>query len=116
MWSRIAVALVVTSALQGSVAAQTQSTTSGSTASSTQTTTAQPAGGPASQPAATAAMEVETRPATTTFMGDTGLWYVPTGEVLPAGGWAGSAHRGELYDNPGVTPVSELPGTLRHGG
>ena len=25
-----------------------------------------------------------TRPATTTFLGDTGLWYVPTGEVLPA--------------------------------
>ena len=26
----------------------------------------------------------ETRPATNTYLGDTGLWFVPTGEVLPA--------------------------------
>src|SRR5436190_12586330 len=49
-------------------------------AQSTQTSTAtQP-----SQTVTTATSdEVHTRPATTTFLGDTGLWYVPTGEVLP---------------------------------
>ena len=35
----------------------------------------------------------ETRPATTTVFGDTGLWYVPTGEVLPKGRWSFSAYR-----------------------
>ena len=35
----------------------------------------------------------ETRPATTTVFGDTGLWYVPTGEVLPKGRWSFSGYR-----------------------
>src|SRR5688500_15252844 len=35
----------------------------------------------------------ETRPATTTVLGDTGLWYVPTGEVLPKGRWSFSGYR-----------------------
>ncbi len=35
----------------------------------------------------------ETRPATTTFFGDTGLWFVPTGEVLPHGKIAASVYR-----------------------
>ena len=35
----------------------------------------------------------ETRPATTTVTGDTGLWFVPTGEVLPAKKWSFSAYR-----------------------
>jgi outer membrane protein OmpA-like peptidoglycan-associated protein len=34
--------------------------------------------------ASTGSASVETRPATSTFLGDTGLWFVPTGEVLPA--------------------------------
>ena len=40
--------------------------------------------------------ESETRPATTTFEGDTGLWFVPTGEVLPAKKWSFSALPREL--------------------
>src|SRR3954452_506827 len=65
--------------------------------------------------AATAAMEVETRPATTTFMGDTGLWYVPTGEVLPAGRWSVSAYRVNFDDNQGFTDVSNWPVTFGYG-
>ena len=38
----------------------------------------------AATPQSTTTTQVETRPATTTFQGDTGLWNVPTGEVLPA--------------------------------
>src|SRR5258706_10139270 len=46
-------------------------TTSGQTASTSQSTTI--------------GREPETRPATTTFLGDTGLWFVPTAEILPDG-------------------------------
>ncbi|HEY7172888.1 MAG TPA: hypothetical protein VH417_18680, partial [Vicinamibacterales bacterium] len=35
----------------------------------------------------------ETRPATTTFYGDTGLWFVPTAEVLAHGKWSVSGYR-----------------------
>ena len=45
-------------------------------------TTATPAGQPDT------AMAIETRRATTTFQGDTGLWFVPLGEVLPRGQFA----------------------------
>ncbi|HEY7449122.1 MAG TPA: hypothetical protein VH702_13280, partial [Vicinamibacterales bacterium] len=33
------------------------------------------------------------RPATTTIYGDTGLWFLSTGEILPAGRWSVSAYR-----------------------
>src|SRR3954464_5986332 len=65
--------------------------------------------------AATAAMEVQTRPATTTFMGDTGLWYVPTGEVLPHKKWSMSAYRVNFDDNQGFTDVSNWPLTFGYG-
>jgi len=35
----------------------------------------------------------DARPATTTFMGDTGLWFVPTAEILPARQWSASVQR-----------------------
>src|SRR6516162_1781923 len=35
----------------------------------------------------------EFRPATTTFFGDTGLWFVPTAEVLAKGKWSASGDR-----------------------
>src|SRR5258708_15139870 len=50
--------------------------------------------------------DVQTRPATTTFMGDTGLWYVPTGEVLPAKKWSMSAYRVSFNDNQGFSNVA----------
>src|SRR3954464_13017812 len=65
--------------------------------------------------AATAAMDVETRPATTTFMGDTGLWYVPTGEVLPRKRWSTSAYRVNFDDNQGFSDISNWPGTFGVG-
>ena len=65
---------------------------------------------PAAQPSESMC---ETRPATTTFMGDTGLWNVPTGEVLPAKRWSVSAYRVNFDDNQGFTDVSQLAGHLR---
>jgi outer membrane protein OmpA-like peptidoglycan-associated protein len=66
-----------------------------------------------SQPPATT--PVETRPATTTFQGDTGLWTVPTGEVLPARRWSVSAYRVNFDDNQGFSDVSNWPATFGVG-
>jgi outer membrane protein OmpA-like peptidoglycan-associated protein len=60
-------------------------------------------------------MPVETRPATTTFRGDTGLWFVPTGEVLPARRWSVSAYRVNFDYNQGFTDVSNWPITFGVG-
>ena len=59
--------------------------------------------------------EEHTRRATTTFLGDTGLWYVPTGEVLPGKKWSISAYRVNFDDNQGFTDVSNWPLTFAVG-
>src|SRR5258708_32168416 len=59
--------------------------------------------------------DVQTRPATTTFMGDTGLWYVPTGEVLPAKKWSMSAYRVSFNDNQGFSNIANWPLTFAFG-
>ncbi|HEY0876090.1 MAG TPA: OmpA family protein [Vicinamibacterales bacterium] len=93
-----------------------------SASAQTATTGAQPAaagqqpataGGTTEQQAAPVA--VETRPGTTTFMGDTGLWFVPTGEVLPARRWAVSGYRVNFDYNQGFTDVSNWPITISAG-
>ena len=48
-------------------------------------------------------------------MGDTGLWYVPTGEVLPRKKWSISAYRVNFDDNQGFTDVSNWPLTFGFG-
>jgi outer membrane protein OmpA-like peptidoglycan-associated protein len=60
-------------------------------------------------------MAVETRPATTTHMGDTGLWFVPTGEVLPDRRWSFSLYRVNFDYNEGFTDVSNFPITVGVG-
>jgi outer membrane protein OmpA-like peptidoglycan-associated protein len=72
---------------------------------------AQSATQPSGQPAAAA----ETRPATTTFLGDTGLWYVPTAEILPHRKWSISAYRVNFDDDQGFTDVSNWPLTFGFG-
>ena len=57
----------------------------------------------------------ETRPATTTTTGDTGLWFVPTGEVLPARTWSVSAQRVNFDYEQGLTDVSNFPVTFSAG-
>ena len=53
----------------------------------------------------------DTRPATATFWGDTGLWFVPTGEVLPSGNFSASVYRTEFDFRQGNTNVSFWPVT-----
>jgi outer membrane protein OmpA-like peptidoglycan-associated protein len=55
------------------------------------------------------------RPATTTFFGDTGLWFVPTGEVLPHGKWSVSGYRRGTNFIHGFTNVGDFAGTFGVG-
>ena len=57
----------------------------------------------------------DVRPAITSYWGDTGLWFVPTAEVLKPGGWAFGAYRTELDFKQGSTDVAYYPGTLAVG-
>src|SRR5579859_674240 len=84
--------------------AQTPAPAQAQTQSQTQTTT----------PPATG-MSSDVRPAMTTFMGDTGLWNVPTAEVLPDRKWSLSAYRVNFDDNQGFTDVSNWPVTFGVG-
>ena len=55
------------------------------------------------------------RPATTTFFGDTGLWFVPTAEVLPHGKWSVSGYRRGTNYIQGYTNVADFAGTFAVG-
>ena len=101
MLNRGVIAAAMTLAVASSAAAQGTATTT----SSSQTT----------QSTTSSASDTETRPATTTFMGDTGLWYVPTGEVLPRKKWSISAYRVNFDDNQGFSDVSNWPLTFAVG-
>jgi peptidoglycan-associated lipoprotein len=68
---------------------------------------------PSKPPATTTS--TDTRPATTTFQGDTGLWNVPTAEVLPDGKWSASAYRVNFDDNQGFSDISNWPITFGVG-
>ena len=70
---------------------------------------------PTPTPPQTSDTETATRPATTTFNGDTGLWYVPTAEVLPKGKWSASAYRRGTNWVQGYTNVADFAGTLAVG-
>jgi peptidoglycan-associated lipoprotein len=48
------------------------------------------------------------RPALPTFFGDTGLWFVPTAETLPAGRWSFSAFRANFDRRQGLTDVNQI--------
>jgi outer membrane protein OmpA-like peptidoglycan-associated protein len=56
-----------------------------------------------------------TRPATTTFFGDTGLWFVPTAEILPHGRWSVSGYRRGTNYIQGYTNVADFAGTFAVG-
>src|SRR5262245_4124249 len=96
---RSIVAAVAATGLMGVAAANAQTPSSTQKPSSTT---------PSREPAAT-------RPATTTFSGDTGLWFVPTAEVLPAGRWSASGYRRGTKYVPGFTKVGDVAVTAGYG-
>ncbi len=55
------------------------------------------------------------RPATTTFHGDTGLWFVPTAEVLAHGKWSVTGYRRGTNYIQGYTNVGDFAGTFAVG-
>src|SRR5262245_51214347 len=67
------------------------------------------------QPPPPAASDATTRPATNTFFGDTGLWFVPTAEVLPNGKWSVSGYRRGTNYIQGYTNVGDFAGTFGVG-
>ena len=108
MLNRVVIAATLALAVASSAAAQSTTTASGQS----QTSATQTGSTSSSSPAST---DVETRPATTTFMGDTGLWDVPTGEVLPRKRWSMSAYRVNFDDNQGFSDISNWPLTFAVG-
>ena len=55
--------------------------------------------------------DVETRRAGSTFLGDTGLWFVPTGEILPHRKYSISVQRANFDRQEGITDVSHYAAT-----
>ena len=58
---------------------------------------------------------VTTRPASTTFLGDTGLWFVPTAEIVPNGRFAASAYRVSIDRTESFANLSDFTGTFAFG-
>src|SRR5262245_39276394 len=104
MARRVVVAWAMALAVAASASAQSGSsgTSTGQSSATTQT------------PSSSAPPE-ETRPATTTFFGDTGLWFVPTGEVLGHGKWSASAYRRGTNWIQGYSNVADFAGTFGVG-
>ena len=55
----------------------------------------------------------ETRPATNTYLGDTGLWFVPTGEVLPAKRMSGGGYYVNQDFSEAFMDVADFSGAPR---
>ena len=55
------------------------------------------------------------RPAITTYWGDTGLWFVPTAEVIKSKGWAFGVYRTEQDYKQGRSDVAFYPLTFAIG-
>src|SRR5882672_10619202 len=106
MARRVAVAWALALAVAVSASAQTNGSSGTSTGQSSTATQTQ---------SSSTATTDETRPATTTFFGDTGLWFVPTAEVLPRGKWSVSGYRRGTNWIQGYTNVGDFDGTFGVG-
>jgi outer membrane protein OmpA-like peptidoglycan-associated protein len=63
----------------------------------------------ASPPSPQSSSAIATRPATASVSGDTGLWFVPTAEVLPHKKWSFSFYRENADYGQGFTDVTNFP-------
>jgi len=71
--------------------------------------------GPVTPAAAQDSEPTTTRPAGATFLGDTGLWFVPTAEILPRGKFSASAQRVNFDRQEGITDLEHNPATFAVG-
>ena len=106
MLKRVAMAMVATLLVSVAASAQTSGSAQGQASSATPQA--------AQQPVRTSDTG-DVRPATTTPMGDTGLWFVPTAEILPAKRWSASAYRRSAAPHRAAQPEhrSLVPATGR---
>ena len=56
-----------------------------------------------------------TRRAGSTFLGDTGLWFVPTGEILPDRKYSVSVHKANFDRQEGITDINHFAATFGIG-
>ena len=66
-------------------------------------------------PVAAQSDEAPTRRSSATFLGDTGLWFVPTAEILPDGRWSASAQRANFDRTAGITDIQHIVATFAYG-
>ena len=59
--------------------------------------------------------EDATRPSGSTFLGDTGLWFVPTAEILASGSFAASGQFVDLNREQGFSNIQHMAGTFAVG-
>jgi peptidoglycan-associated lipoprotein len=57
----------------------------------------------------------ETRPASNTVVGDTGLWFVPTGETNAKGKWSGSIGLVNFDRSEGFSDITDIGGMFAFG-
>ena len=57
----------------------------------------------------------ETRPSSSTILGDTGLWFVPTGETLPKGQWSGTISLVNFDRSEGFSDITDIGGMFGYG-
>src|SRR5688572_8259820 len=103
MLKRVAMALAAALAMSAGVSAQTSASGQSQAGTTSQQSPVQ------------SGSSSDVRPATTTPHGDTGLWFVPTGEILPAKRWSASAYRVNFDYQQGFTDVSNWPVTFGFG-
>src|SRR4029078_10640237 len=70
---------------------------------------------PATSTSQSTSSDEPVRRATTTFQGDTGLWYVPTGEILADKKWSVSFARTNQDREAGFSDISHFIGTFGVG-
>lgn len=66
-------------------------------------------------PAAAQNDDPPNRRANATYLGDTGLWFVPTGEILPDGRWSASVQRANFDRQEGITDIQHYLATFAYG-
>jgi len=64
---------------------------------------------------ASGAWAQESKPGSSTIFGDTGLWFVPTGETLPKGQWSGGLQLVNFDRSEGFSDITDIGGMFAFG-
>ena len=61
------------------------------------------------------ALAQDSRPGSNTIFGDTGIWFVPTGETLPKGSWSVGAQLVNFDRSEGFSDITDIGGMFSFG-